>query len=80
MPIPDVLGAKTRKIYRARYTGGRGGNGAWVTTVWRRTAHEAGDDIDMFATHPAELGYDGVMIIEMDYDEYLKKYQRLPKF
>jgi len=71
-------GRKT--IYRARYTGGRGDKGAWVTTVWRRTQREAIEDIDCFAAHPTEQGYDGVEIIEMDYDEYLKKYQRLPKF
>lgn len=74
--IPDHWTPK-RKIYRARYTGGRG---AWVTTIWRRTEQEAKDDIMMFASNPQRYGFDGVEIISMDYDEYLKEHQRAPKF
>lgn len=80
--LETFAGKPKRKIYRARYVGGRGGKGAWVTTVWRRTRQEAEDDIEMFAQNPDQYGYDEdkVDIIEMDYNEYLKKHQRLPKF
>lgn len=67
-----------RKIYRARYTE-RNGKGAWVTTVFRRTRVEAESDIAAFARHK-NYGFDGVKIVVMDYEAYLKKYQRLPRF
>lgn len=77
--LETFAGKPKRKIYRARYTGGRGNLGAWVTTVWRRTRKEAEDDIECFASQP-RYGYDGVEIISMDYDLYLRTHQRLPKF
>lgn len=66
-----------KKIYRARYTGGKG---AWVTTVWRRNLADAKLDIKAFAEDPSRYGFKGVKIVEMDYNKFLKKFQRLPRF
>ena len=65
----------TRKIYRARgrYEGARQDN--WITNVWRRAKEEAAGDVNAFGNR-----YTNTRVVEEDYDEYLRKKQRLPRF
>lgn len=81
--IPRLLSPANpnRKIYRAQYVR-NDGKTVWVTTVWRRDKDEAESDISCFASpnRVKEMGFDTVKIVEEDYDDFLRKKQRLPRF
>ena len=65
-----------RFIYRARGIYEPTGRNAWLTNVWRRTYQEAQSDITAFAYDR----YTNVRVVTMEYDDYLKKYQNVPRF
>jgi len=66
----------TKKIYRARGKYDLSNKDSWVTTVWRRTKKEAEDDLKMFT--PGR--YKNIRVVEEDYNTFLKKNQRPPRF
>ena len=66
----------SKKIYRARGKYDMSNRDSWVTNCWRRSKEEAEMDVKSFT--PGR--YKDTQIIEQDYNEYLKKKQRLPRF
>ena len=64
------------KMYRARGKYDLSNRESWVTNRWRRTKAEAELDVKVFTTGR----YKDVKIIEKDYNKYIKKHQRVPKF
>ena len=72
------LSAKgVRSIYRARGHYKPTNRESYVTTVWRREKEDAEQDIRVFTKHNPD--WEKVKIVKEDFDEYIKKHQKLPK-
>jgi len=61
-----------KKIYRARTTNLNRNH--WVTNVWRPSFKEA--ELDARALKRPD---EKIKVVEVDYKDYIKKHQRIPK-